>query len=312
MQGHALVLGAGGQAAQAWETGLVFGMAERGVGLRDAGLMIGTSAGARVAVQLASEIPIEELYWRQVEVGAAERPPRMDFRAWADDVARIKQAGGGAAATLKRIGDWAMTAATESGDERRASLAAQLPADTWPEQRILLVAIEAETGERRVFDRTGGVALLDAVSASGALAGVWPPVHAECRHHIDGGFYSTDNADLAYGFERVVILALQPAGAPLGLVGLGPAVQALRDEGAQVEVIHPDTAAEAAIGGNLLDPAVRPAAARAGREQGRALADAWTGASARGDRERGLVEPRRQFSGRTGRTLAIEPHAGRV
>jgi len=44
-----------------------------------------------------------------------------------------------------------------------------------------------------------------------------------------------------------------------------------RHSGAHVDVVHPDEAAPAAfasVGGNLLDPSVREAAARAGREQG--------------------------------------------
>jgi NTE family protein len=74
------------------------------------------------------------------------------------------------------------------------------------------------------------------------------------------------NADLATGRSRVVVLA------PL-VRGLGPGtrldrqVAALRAAGAAVAVASPDRAALAAIGRNVLDPARRAAAARAGRAQ---------------------------------------------
>jgi NTE family protein len=45
MNERALVLGGGGVAGIAWTTGLLFGLSERGVDLRDAELIVGTSAG---------------------------------------------------------------------------------------------------------------------------------------------------------------------------------------------------------------------------------------------------------------------------
>jgi len=56
---------------------------------------------------------------------------------------------------------------------------------------------------------------------------------------------------------------------------LESAVDELRRNGAEVEIVHPDEAtleAFGAVGGNLLDPAVREPAARAGREQPPAVA----------------------------------------
>jgi len=50
---RALVLGGGGFVASSWITGLITGMAESGIDVRDADVLIGTSSGARVALQLA-------------------------------------------------------------------------------------------------------------------------------------------------------------------------------------------------------------------------------------------------------------------
>jgi len=110
--------------------------------------------------------------------------------------------------------------------------------------------------------------------ASSAFFG-WPPAFFEGHHYIDGGFYSSDNADLAAGFERVLILALRRSPASISLVPLDAAVETLRGGGSEVEVIYPDeeTLAAFAFVGSVLNPAVCRPAATAGRAQGRRLAD---------------------------------------
>src|SRR5208283_4421002 len=52
MTRRALVLGAGGHAASAWELGVITGMADVGAGVRDADVIVGTSAGSRVGVHI--------------------------------------------------------------------------------------------------------------------------------------------------------------------------------------------------------------------------------------------------------------------
>jgi NTE family protein len=63
MTRRALVLGGGGYAASAWEIGLIMGMFEAGFDVRNADLFVGNSAGARVALHLASGVALEELSW---------------------------------------------------------------------------------------------------------------------------------------------------------------------------------------------------------------------------------------------------------
>src|SRR6476659_4382110 len=72
---RALVLGGGGFVASSWITGLITGMAESGVDVRGAEVLIGTSSGARVALQLASGAPLEEVCARQL--GAAAQVGRQ-------------------------------------------------------------------------------------------------------------------------------------------------------------------------------------------------------------------------------------------
>jgi NTE family protein len=153
--------------------------------------------------------------------------------------------------------------------ERLAVIESRLPSQEWPSRRIRIVAVDAGTGLTRVFDRDGGVGLVDAVAASCAVPGVWPPVSIEGRRYVDGGVRSIDNADLAAGYERIVVISPMgydsemPSPMPLRAV-----VGQLREDGSDVTVIAPDEASVAAIGVNALDPATRVPAAEAGLAQG--------------------------------------------
>jgi NTE family protein len=274
---RALVLGAGGHAATAWEIGVITGMSDAGVEVRDADLVVGTSAGARVGAQIRSHLTAEELFQRQVDpqLQVKEPAPSVDFTQWRADFVRAKEGSGDAATVLRRFGALALQTPTDLQETRRRMIAAALPTHIWPESRLLIAAVDVECGERHVFDHAGGADLVDAVAASGAVPGIWPPVALSGRRYMDGGLYSIDNADLAEGCEYVLILTLQARVPPLCIVTLDAAVSTLRRSGAVVDVVHPDEASQAAfasVGGNLLDPSVREAAARAGREQGRRAA----------------------------------------
>ena len=142
---------------------------------------------------------------------------------------------------------------------------------------MLIVAVDAHTGEPVAFDRYSGVDLVDAVAASTSSG---PPYGIGERRYIDGGYRrSSENADLAAGYGRVLVLS--PLGgrsrAPLewGL-HLAAQVDELRASGSSVETILPDTNSLAAFGDNMMNPSTRPPAARAGYDQGRALAEQLT------------------------------------
>jgi NTE family protein len=271
MTRRALVLGAGGQAASAWQIGLIAGMAQAGVDVRDAELYVGTSAGSRVGVALASGVALADLVARQAEPLNQRAPERIDWSRWHGEFTRAKDGGGTPADRLRRIGAFALQHRGASAPDRRQSVAAEIRLEEWPEKPLRIVAVEAESGERRVFDRDSGIALVDAVVASTAIAGMRPAVAFCGRHYFDGGFYSTDNADLAAGHDRVLILALRTAVPSFSVVALETAVALLERSGAQVAVVHPDDATQAvfaSFGGNLLDPAIRGPAAAAAHAQG--------------------------------------------
>ncbi|WP_446214871.1 patatin-like phospholipase family protein [Micromonospora sp. IBHARD004] len=267
---RALVLGGGGVTGVAWELGLLAGLAERGVELAGADLVVGTSAGSVVGAQLCSGVPVEELYAAQLRPATGEVAARFGMGA----VARLLWAGGRTRDELRsraRIGAMAVAARTPSEASRRAVIEGRLPAREWPARRLLVTAVDAGSGEFVVFDAASGVSLVDAVGASCAVPGVWPPVTIGDRRYVDGGMRSAVNADLAAGAEAVVVLA--PVSSAFGpMPRLSAQVAALR-RSARVAVVAPDAAARRAIGRNVLDPARRAGAARAGRAQAAAVVD---------------------------------------
>lgn len=77
IDGTALVLGGGGVTGIAWEIGLIHGLSEHGVEVRDAGLVVGTSAGASVATGVLAAVPLKDLFDAQVAGVVDEIPGRM-------------------------------------------------------------------------------------------------------------------------------------------------------------------------------------------------------------------------------------------
>jgi NTE family protein len=191
--------------------------------------------------------------------------------AAAEDAAGMRRRLGAAALEMDAASDG-------SGQARwRTTVAARLPSQRWPERTVLITAVDAHSGEPVVFDRHSGVDLADAVAASCASG---PPYRIGDRRYIDGGYRrSSENADLAAGYGRVLVLS--PLGgrsrAPLDW-GMHLAAQAdeLRARGSRVEAVLPDSDSRRAFGSNLMDPSTRPPAARAGYNQGRALAGQLT------------------------------------
>lgn len=273
----ALVLGGGGVAGIAWQTGVLHGLAESGIDVTApswSDMLLGTSAGSTVAAQVTSGAPLSELYSRQVNPELQIDEPRPDVSI--DELNELldratESSAGDRQKFAREVGKVALAAATPPEAERRAAIKARLPAHEWPDRDLRVVAVDAESGRHRVLNRDSGVRLVDAVAASCAIPGMWPPVTVGVHRYVDGGVRSSENADLAVGFARVLILQVgvfEPGFDPL------EAERAhLSARGSAVEVIRPDAEALAAIGPDLTDLAVRAAAAEAGYRQGQRTAD---------------------------------------
>ena len=275
MKNHALVLGGGGVAGIAWTTGLLFGLSEHGVDLRTADLVVGTSAGSAVAAQLGSTLSLKELFDRQVDPAQQTRElaPNAQLFELFERALQAANSLPDRTGHIRHIGRWALEAPTVTEEERRSVIKERLPSHAWPNGMLLIVAVDTETGETKIFDRITGTSLVDAVSASCAVPGIWPPVTINGRRYMDGGVRSSDNADLALGYAHTVIVSPMGTARP-EVTGetLEQQVQTLKSAGGRTYLVEPDETSKSAIGLNPLAPETRGPAAKAGRSQAHAIA----------------------------------------
>src|SRR3984893_18232252 len=175
---RALALAGGGPGGNAVELGLIAGLSDAGVDVTEADLFIGTSAGSTVAAQITSGTRPAELYAAILKVPApqagdagSDRGRAPDFSGptymeWsngiigsAEDASDMRRKMGAAALE--------MDASDGSSQTRwRDIVAARLPSQHWPQQPVLIAAVDAHTGEPVVFDRHSRIDLVDGVAAS--------------------------------------------------------------------------------------------------------------------------------------------------
>ena len=272
---RALVLAGGGLAGIAWEIGILRGIADEAVdtaqALLDSDVLLGTSAGSTVAAQLGSGVGLDALFDRQVAAASPEINPGVDIDDITDlFVTAMAEPNTTTAEKLQRIGKTALSTPTVAESVRRAVIAGRLPSHEWPDCVLRIPAIDTASGELVAFDRGSGVALVDAVAASCAVPGAWPPVTIGDRRYMDGGVGSTINLALAGDCDVAVVLVPAGRSAPSPFGG-GAAAEIDAFRGSAFDVFADDESLTA-FGANPLDPACRVPSARAGREQGRRVA----------------------------------------
>ncbi|NKY10357.1 patatin-like phospholipase family protein [Cellulomonas hominis] len=279
---RALVLGGGGSTGNAWLIGVVAGLLDGGVDVTAPDLVVGTSAGSTAAAQLAGAAPAD-LYAAALVPPPARSagPAGARTASVTDHLARLDASIAAAtdpADLRRRLGAAALDqdAASDGTWSARwwATVAARLPRTEWPDRAVLLTAVDARTGEPVTFDRRSGVDLVDAVAASCASGAAYAIGDGR---YLDGGYRRNENADLASGCARVLVLA--PFGGrtrtPLAWgQHLAAQVDELRAGGSRVATIVPDAGTEPLFGAQAMDVALRPDAARAGFRQGRERAEA--------------------------------------
>jgi NTE family protein len=244
----------------------LYGLSKAGAAVTGADLAVGTSAGAAVGAQLGSGLPLAELFDRQADPArqnAELTPTGVSLEELMLTMTKLAEEAPDPLERHRRIGELALAAATPPEPARRAVIEARLPSREWPRWPLSLVAVDVHTGEHVVFDRNSGVELVDAVAASCAVPGVWPPVTIGASRYMDGGARTFTNVDLARKYRRVLVIA--------PMVELNFAEQ-LAELTGRVEVIQPDDDSLTAFGTDVLDPAVRTPAALAGRSQGQRAA----------------------------------------
>lgn len=266
---RALVLGGGGATGIGWLGGIIAALQEHDIDVREADTMVGTSAGSVVGTHLRLGITHDEA---AENLRAREPIKNLGRLGWGDarrfvqaNLARDRSAG------RSIVGRAAMMARTATEEAFLDTIAREIAGRDWPEEALLLTAIDAETGTAVVFTKDSGVPLERAVAASCAVPGVFPPVRINGRAYVDGGLRSAANVDLAAGHDRVLVLAPLPLGFRRS-DSPGPQARRLRDSGARTLVLVPDAAARKIIGNRLLDMRRAPLAWEAGMEQGHRVA----------------------------------------
>ena len=272
----ALVLAGGGVAGIAWELGVLRGILDGRPDLDEfllgTDVVIGTSAGSTVAALLGGGTPLDALYDAQLDPASAEIAVDVDLTELFERLGAATAGVTDATELRRRIGALSLATDTVPEAERRAAVAARLPVPQWSERDIRIPAVDAETGELVVFTSDSGVDLIDAVTASCAVPGVWPPATVAGRRYVDGGVRSGSNADLAAGCDPVLVITPTQPDTPGPWGDLPAEIAALAP--ARVVTVHADDDSIVAFGTNPLAASTRAPSARAGREVGRAQAAA--------------------------------------
>ncbi|HZT66691.1 MAG TPA: patatin-like phospholipase family protein [Acidimicrobiales bacterium] len=253
---RALVLSGGGPVGIAWETGIVTGLADAGVDLADADLIVGTSAGAAVGAQMAIGLDLTEQLSRFHRPASGSAGPAAG--AGLAKLIELMTEPGDPEERRRRIGRYALEADTAPEAAFVASFE-HLRAKRWP-ARFRCTAADAESGEFAVWEGQPGVDLDRAVASSCAVPGIFPPITINGRRYIDGGMRSLTNADLAAGHDRVLVVTLTGGARS---AGAGPWAEHLRRTsaaereaiaaaGGVVEVVGPDAEASSVMGLNLM------------------------------------------------------------
>ncbi len=229
-----LVLGAGGVQGGAWLTGGLDALAsETGWDPASADYVVGTSAGAMIGALCASGVPP----WFMVAHSRGETFENVsDARGRpASESDRAAGAGFRLARALPPIGpgSWRLALRTLANPRRytpatvatgwlprgifsvdglKDTIRSVVPSGWSPHPNLWIVACDYASGRRVAFGRAGAPAadLADAVAASCAIPGLYHPVTIDGRRYVDGGIYSTSNADILRREALDLVICLNP------------------------------------------------------------------------------------------------------
>jgi NTE family protein len=216
---RALVLGGGGPVGIGWESGLIAGLADKGVRLAEADLVVGTSAGSVVGAALRLGIDARSA----LTTVAGDDPslvtaPPVDPAAlgrFMEALARAATSGQAPESARADIGRMALEADTIDEDVF-VGLFAPLSGAAWP-AGFTATAVDATSGELMTWTAESGAPLERAIASSCAVPGIFPPVTVNGRHYVDGGVRTALNADLAAGHDVVVAVSCFALSLPPGM-----------------------------------------------------------------------------------------------
>lgn len=285
-----LVLGCGGTVGGAWQIGALAAVEQAlGWDARTAEVIVGTSAGATAAAMLGSGIAVEQMVAGHYGDGTAPASVRRFFttppRAFpvvprGFPSLRLAIAGVRAGAPLATLAGLLPAGSTDPAF-LDALVDDVVPNGGWVDHPATwVVAVDISTGRRRLFGSPGSppVAMRDAVRASWAVPGWYPPVRIAGSTYVDGGVASTASVDAVAGrgLDEIVVIAPMASAAGAVVPGVAGQLEALmrrsmtatldteidraRSGGTRVLRVHPGAAELAVMGPNFMDPRRRLAA----------------------------------------------------
>lgn len=209
---RALALSGGAIYLISWYSGYFTALAQNGVDLKLADVMVGTSAGtlASYAIlmdQLARMKAETEVLGAYPEsMNYSLNPPFSSQRA--DYVGNSLLAG--SLADIQELGRAAMATHTNPLHEWQALLNRLTGAGkAWPSPKYHTTAIDCYTGQRLVVAQENHIPAIDAISASSSWPGLAGPTSLKDRRCMDGGTcQSSTHADVLGGAKRVLIVSL--------------------------------------------------------------------------------------------------------
>lgn len=279
---RALICGGGGSVGTAWETGWFAGLQQQGVRLDDADLILGTSAGAGVGVQVACghDMMAQVERYRAAGARAAAGGTTAVLNIDSDDQSAFRdlfergQASGrnGDIAVRRDIAEAARAAVPMIELEAFLRTFKYLANEPWPAS-YRAACLNIDTCEFEAIGADLGGSLQHGVAAGCAVPGVYPPIKVGQHTYVDGGCLSPTSVDLAIGYDRALVLLV--ADAP------EHEMEALRSSSTEALVITIDPADRASLGENFMDASAAFAAAELGLAQGLRDAEAvgafWRG-----------------------------------
>jgi NTE family protein len=232
-----LVLGGGGLVGMGYHAGVLKALEDVDVDPSRFDVIVGTSAGSVIGSYLATGWSLGDFFEyahgrheraEHDEAGQRDEVRRMFTPLWQSRGERIRRGIGSTFAVASARGYWSKAArgrvpgaalrrAFPSGlystDESRRRLSEDLP-DSWPQRALYVCAADLYTGERVPFGHPDAppAPLADAVLASTAIPGLFPPVRIGERQYVDGGIVSASSLDLAVEAGCDAILCVAPLG----------------------------------------------------------------------------------------------------
>jgi len=248
---RSLVLGGGGLFFVAWQIAYLNGLAQRGVQLDRAEIVVGTSAGSIVASILTAgrlhRFGVKvELLARIPSLAAALAPTADPHPSQIRALELFRDAADAEPDTVRPIGHAALAAAATPAPQLQRNIGLVMGVRKWRSDALQISTVDTYTGERLVLRREHGLSLPHAAAASASVPGLFQPQPVLDRRCMDGGVSGTGtHSDRVAGASRALVVSLvggetsHPAGMTSAADGQLRELDQLRDSGTEVRVAGP-------------------------------------------------------------------------